>query len=116
LRLFFPPFLLCAQNFVLCTHESGSMLLIGEAWSSFSNALVLAAVLTVGYAVSLSIYRLYLSPLSKFPGPKLAALTLWYEFYYDVVKEGRYSWEIAEMHKKYGRTRLLDLSCSWWLT
>ncbi|KAK5124234.1 hypothetical protein LTR85_001937 [Meristemomyces frigidus] len=41
-------------------------------------------------------------PLSKFPGPKLAALTLWYEFYYDVVKRGRYTWRIGEMHEKYG--------------
>jgi hypothetical protein len=105
LRIFFSPFLLCAQNLVVWDYESGNMLLVGDAWSSFSNALVLAGILAAGYAVSLSIYRLYLSPLSKFPGPRLAALTLWYEFYYDVIKEGRYTWEIAEMHKKYGRPR-----------
>ena len=52
--------------------------------------------------LALYVYRIYLDPLSKFPGPKLAAASLWYEFYYDVVKKGRYTWEIAKMHDKYG--------------
>ncbi|KAL8785036.1 MAG: hypothetical protein Q9195_008796 [Heterodermia aff. obscurata] len=58
--------------------------------------------LTVVYLTALVLYRLYLSPLAKFPGPKLAASTLWYEFYYDVVKRGRYTWKIAELHAQYG--------------
>ena len=53
------------------------------------------------YVVVLIIYRLYFSPLAKFPGPKVAAATLWYEFYYDVVKRGRYTWKIAELHAQY---------------
>lgn len=61
-------------------------------------------ILTV-YLVGGAVYRLYLSPLSKFPGPKFAALTLWYEFYFDVVKQGRYSWEIAKMHEHYGKIK-----------
>ncbi|KAF2624794.1 cytochrome P450 [Macroventuria anomochaeta] len=48
------------------------------------------------------IYQLYFSPLSKLPGPKLAAVTLWYEIYYDVFKWGRYYVKIKEMHEKYG--------------
>jgi len=51
-----------------------------------------------------AIYRVYLSPLAKFPGPKLAALTSWYEGYYDCIKNGggRYYVEISKMHDKYG--------------
>ncbi|KAJ5926353.1 hypothetical protein N7516_008126 [Penicillium verrucosum] len=48
------------------------------------------------------IYRLQFHPLSKFPGPKLAALTSLYEFYYNVVLGGRYLWEIERMHEQYG--------------
>ena len=54
------------------------------------------------YLVVLVFYRLCFSPLANFPGPKLAAATLWYEYYYDVVKRGRYTWKIAELHAQYG--------------
>ncbi|KAF4913756.1 Cytochrome P450 monooxygenase sdnE [Colletotrichum fructicola] len=49
-----------------------------------------------------AIRRVFFSPLSKFPGPKFAALTLWNEFYWDVVKRGTFIWRIEDMHKKYG--------------
>lgn len=62
----------------------------------------LAAASLGAYIVGGSTYRLYFSPLANFPGPKLAALTLWYEFYYDVVKSGSYMFEIEKMHKQYG--------------
>ena len=56
----------------------------------------------VAYCFSLVVYRLFISPLSKFPGPVLAALTIYYEAYYDVVKGGQYIFKIRELHKKYG--------------
>ncbi|SPO05572.1 related to cytochrome P450 CYP3/CYP5/CYP6/CYP9 subfamilies [Cephalotrichum gorgonifer] len=54
------------------------------------------------YLGSLAVYRLYFSPLAKFPGPKLAALSNWYEFYYDVIREGDFTWQIKKLHEKYG--------------
>lgn len=62
-----------------------------------------AAVLTTLYTLYGLIYRLYFSPLAKYPGPKLAAATRWYEFYYDVMKRNRFSWQIQKMHDQYGR-------------
>ena len=55
------------------------------------------------------VYSVYFGPLSKFPGPKLAAATLWYEFYYDVILQGRYTFKIKELHKKYGMRKLISL-------
>jgi hypothetical protein len=54
------------------------------------------------YLAALCIYRLFLHPLAKYPGPKLAALSNWYEFYYDVVQQGRFTFHIQELHKIYG--------------
>lgn len=65
----------------------------------------LVVVVGVGfllYLVILAVYRLYFSPLAKFPGPKLAALTLWYEAWYDIYKGGQYTFEIGKMHEIYG--------------
>jgi len=60
---------------------------------------VLAVVL---YGLVGALRRLFTSPIARFPGPKLAALTFWYEFYFDVWCQGRYSWKIQELHKTYG--------------
>ena len=64
--------------------------------------LVVLILVWVSYLVGLGFYRLYLSPLAKFPGPRLAALTKWYEFYYDVVAQGQFTFQIQKLHKKYG--------------
>ncbi|KAH9216249.1 cytochrome P450 [Leptodontidium sp. 2 PMI_412] len=61
---------------------------------------MMAALVLSGCGVAA--YRLYLGPLSQIPGPKLAALTGWYETYFDCLKKGRYWVEIEEMHRQYG--------------
>src|SRR5436190_6362228 len=54
------------------------------------------------YIVGVIIERLYFSPIAKFPGPKLAAATFWYEFYFDVIQSGKFTWQIQKIHQKYG--------------
>ena len=89
------------------------------ALTLYSSTLV-AVIASLGYIVLGAIYRLYFSPIAKFPGPTLAALTFWYrsfpmkvfsklliryyryEFYYDVCLGGQYTFRLPALHAKYG--------------
>lgn len=60
-------------------------------------------VLWVAYQLLVALYNVSpLHPLSRFPGPRLAAMTIAYEGWYDLVKVGRYTREIKKMHERYG--------------
>lgn len=78
---------------------------LGEPTLSTEQKLLVLVGLPVLYAVGLTVYRLYLHPLAKFPGPKLAAATKWYEFYHDIIKGqgGQYFVRVIEMHDEYGK-------------
>ncbi|KAK8108717.1 Cytochrome P450 monooxygenase sdnE [Apiospora sp. TS-2023a] len=54
------------------------------------------------YTAALAVYRVTLHPLARFPGPKLAATTEWYEFYHDIVRQGQFIWQIQKLHDQYG--------------
>ncbi|MCJ1353396.1 MAG: hypothetical protein MMC33_003382 [Icmadophila ericetorum] len=66
-------------------------------------------IVSLSYFISVAIYRLYLSPIAKFPGPRLAAVTYLYEIYYDAVKRGKYTFKIRDLHAIYAEAGLLTL-------
>lgn len=73
---------------------------------NLSALLSAACVFVAGilaYTVYAAIWRLYFSPIAHVPGPRFAALTFWYEAYYDIILGGIYTWKIAEYHKAYGK-------------
>lgn len=80
------------------------------AKSSFFLALVMICMAGLS---SRCFYNLYLHPLRKIPGPKLAAMTSWPDFYYDVVKDGSYLFEIRKMHEIRGEFRLFSIYDGW---
>ncbi|KAE9397343.1 cytochrome P450 [Gymnopus androsaceus JB14] len=54
------------------------------------------------YIGALALYRLFFHPLHRYPGPVLAALTDWYEAYYNIIKKGGLVIEIERLHKLHG--------------
>ncbi|KAI0118668.1 cytochrome P450 [Nemania sp. FL0031] len=69
---------------------------------SLTSGASILAWCAVAYVAITALYRLYLSPLAKIPGPRLAALTEWFECYYDVVLPAQYVFKIKELHAQYG--------------
>lgn len=67
-----------------------------------TSILAAAILISVAYTIGLCLYRIYFSPVSHIPGPLLAKATYWYEFYYDVVQQGQYTFKIKELHEHYG--------------
>ncbi|CZR51463.1 related to trichodiene oxygenase cytochrome P450 [Phialocephala subalpina] len=65
-----------------------------------------AAILTILWLVQCILRAIYnispFHPCHQIPGPKLAASSYLYEFYFDFIKWGRYINEIQRMHEKYG--------------
>ena len=62
--------------------------------------LVLGAI--VCWTLASSVYQLWFSPLAGIPGPKLAAVTLLYEFYYEAICLGKFTRHIETLHQRYG--------------
>lgn len=75
------------------------------------SPVLVASAIAVLYVLGLALYRLYFHPLAKFPGPKLAAATSWYEAYYEIVCNGQYFRKISELHEIYG-TSASDIACA----
>jgi hypothetical protein len=76
-----------------------------DSYSSYPYVVISALLGVFLYSAGLVCYRLYFHPLAKFPGPKLAAATYWYDFYYDCLKgpvQGRMMYQIEHLHEIYG--------------
>ena len=57
----------------------------------------------VAYALVVAFVRRFMSPLAQFPGPILAALTYYYEAYYDLLHGGggHFTFHVKKLHEQY---------------
>lgn len=62
-----------------------------------------AALTFVLYRLLKVVYNLQSNPLARFPGPRLAAASHLYEFYWSIVRDGEFTWQIERIHKRYGK-------------
>lgn len=74
----------------------------GTVWDVAGSFVALMFV----YRAFMVIYRLFFSPLAKFPGPKLAAATSWYEAFFDL-RSSNFPEVLSRLHDKYGKSTCL---------
>ena len=70
---------------------------------SMSVTVCLLAVFLLSATVAQAIKRLYSHPLARYPGPLLAASTMWYKTYYDIVMDGGWAEHLEHLHSVYGK-------------
>lgn len=114
-RVYHPSVVISCVKFVyeFCSLNTANMNTIDGlvSWLSTSNFLAWPLGLWAFYLLAKSLYNISpFHPLYHVPGPWLSAATYLPEFYYDVVKYGRYTWQIKKMHEKYGRTLCRNLT------
>ncbi|KAG9513580.1 hypothetical protein KCV07_g8699, partial [Aureobasidium melanogenum] len=68
--------------------------------TQYSHLMAAAIVGSILYLIAVSIYRLYFHPLSKYPGPRTAALSDWYAAF--LVGRGDLHLHIRQWHVQYG--------------
>ena len=92
----------------------GALKILDES-SYYALLLVFALASITLYGIVLVVWRLYLSPLAQIPGPKLAALTQWYETYLEIVKGGggQFLFEYRKWHEKYGASLRQESERPW---
>lgn len=65
---------------------------------------MLTATVIAAFIFCVALHRLCWSKLAGFPGPRLAALTGWYETYYELVHNGggHFTFHMRDLHAQYG--------------
>ncbi|KAJ3545580.1 hypothetical protein NM688_g5608 [Phlebia brevispora] len=66
------------------------------------KALATVVIAWVVWTLARGIYNIYWHPLSKYPGPTVAAFNIWWKFYHDVVADENLVDTLRVLHSKYG--------------
>ncbi|KAL4886900.1 putative benzoate 4-monooxygenase cytochrome P450 [Aspergillus karnatakaensis] len=61
-----------------------------------------ALALYLIYIATIVTYRLTLHPLARVPGPLLARVSYFYEYYHDLYHLGQFAFKLRDLHREYG--------------
>lgn len=82
---------------------SPTSLVLGFLWRW--GPYILAAW-TLG-TIAMSVYNLYFHPLAKFPGPKFAAASSWWQVWIENITQQSLSLKLVELHEQYGSSDII---------
>ena len=85
--------------FLFCKYDSVIMFEHVQNILGTSSILTCYLFVYIAYLFALAVHRLYLSPIAHFPGSKIAAISAWYETYWDVIKGGQFTFQIQRWHE-----------------
>ncbi|KAI1424146.1 cytochrome P450 [Xylaria sp. FL1777] len=74
----------------------------GQGYRLIFQAIALSVIAYFIWSVCMGVYRVTFHPLARIPGSKIAAMSYWYEVYYEVVLGGQYFKRIKDMHREFG--------------
>jgi hypothetical protein len=105
------------SSLVLQSRTSGALFLstttaMAISWLSEATSrpmismLLLGFLATVAYGVFTVVSRLFLHPLAKFPGPRLAGATGLWKAYFQCTKS--FTHELIKLHEVYGRCHAIQ--------
>jgi hypothetical protein len=77
-----------------------------DAIPSAQNLLLTLFAAALAWSIWSAFYNVYLHPLARFPGPKLAAASKYWLFYQEFVKGVSLSDVRDKLHAQYGALRL----------
>ena len=99
--------LLQSSNCVQCTLTARHT----ESHSMFYELAPLLVCAALVAAVLRAIYNVYFHSLSRFPGPKLAAASFWWQTYIDILEQKPWATKLVELHNTYGACKLTLAHC-----
>jgi hypothetical protein len=78
------------------------------ATSRFGLGLIFGAILIfLAYKILSTLFSYFTFPIRDIPGPRIAAITRYYEFYYNAIKHFSYAQKVAELHQQYDQANQL---------
>ena len=58
--------------------------------------------------LAIACFNVYFHPLSKFPGPRLAACSGWWLVYHELIRGGSLAHILSALHDRYGKAVFLQ--------
>lgn len=80
-------------------HDLSSLIELKTCQLNLWSSILLAALVVAASQVT---YNVHFHPLARYPGPKLAAASLWWQIWIEVVTGQSLSLKLVELHGKYG--------------